>query len=771
MKTLIIAEKPSLAKEIQAMLEKGYGEKFENKRDFQESGNFYISSFFGHLLEMAMPDQYDEKYKKWSFETLPILPTQYIFNYKSDCAKRGKLLKELTLKSSSIINACDPDREGEGIFRIWYRHEKIQTEVKRLWATSLTYTDLKKAFEKIKPSSEYDRVSYAQACRSMADWLVGMNATRAYTCLSGEKLPIGRVKTSTLNLIVERDREVENYKESYTYSLVGKWEGLNFTFLKNNESKFENKSEAEAFLNKAYGKKFRVLIIRSEKKTKNPPKCYSQPDLQKDANTKLGFELDKTLKLTQSLYEKKLVTYPRTDSPYLPESDLNDYYILVNNLASPEEKALLQPAGVKVPTVKNTDASHTAIIPTGEKPSNLSEDEQEIYDLIRTRFVTAFMKPKIYNQTEIIIHEPNFEDDEIFRSIVRNTIDSGFEKLYYEKDEDDNIPELKIDEESLKLKASMIDGLEVKNILKTKPKYYTPATLLQAMINISRNVKDSEQKEILKEVEGIGTAATRQTFPLELAKDGYISKNGNYLISTLKGRSLIDLVSEEIKSPALTAEWEMKLRKIETGEFKFQDFRSEIENYIKKIVEFAKSGEKEIKASISEAVTFGKCPKCKENIKEFNSFIKCQCGFSVSKNIAGKNISENQLSELIEKGRTGLIKGFKGKEGKSFDAVLMIDGEFNVKFEFSEPIICPKCKKETYFFPKGIACKDKDGCGFVIFKSIAGKELTDSQMKTLIEKGKTGNVKGFKSTKTGKEFEASLFLDQDYKVNFKFDKK
>jgi len=772
-KTLIIAEKPSLAREIMGMLLKSFDEGWNREEDYYESEHYYISSFFGHLFELCTPDEYDPKYEKWNAADLPIIPNPFRFKYKSDTQKRGKLLAGLAAKSECIINACDPDREGEGIFRIWYDCEHINKPIKRLWATSLALQDLTKSWRGIQDGSKYDSLANAQRCRMQADWLVGMNGSRAYAIASGERISIGRVQTPTLDLIVKRDAEVENFEESFFYQLVGNWNQLVFTYIEDKETKFESKERIEGVKRDCTNKPFSLKDFREERKIQNPPKPFSMPDLQREANRVFGYPLDKTLQITQKLYESKLVSYPRTDSPYLPPADLDMYYELIDLMASAEQRSVLIHKGGKVSCVKCTDSAHTAIIPTGVKPAGLSDDERNLFDLIKNRFITAFLKPRLFDQTTIYITDETHD----FRAILNYTVDKGYTGISFEMDESAN----ESDEQETRKKVirdELNDTTPIKDLVvlskkKAKPKYYTPATLLTAMINIGKTVDNEEDREILKEVEGIGTAATRDKIPVELQRREYIESSGKSIRSTNKGRQLIAWIQNDLKSAVLTAKWEKKLRDIEEGKFDSNEFMEGINAFITSSVKSVSStGQMKVSAGIiAEKV---QCPKCKNPLTENDKGFFCskECGFAFFKVIAGKKISQKNTEALFKTGNSGMIDGF-GKSDKSgtFAAAIVIAApDYKPKFVFDveHKQICLICKGKMTEFSKGIKCENPE-CGFIAWNEISGKKIASAQMKKLLSNGKTDKIDGFISTKNGKNFSAVLMIDEKQKkVVFNF---
>jgi len=521
------------------------------------------------------------------------------------------------------------------------------------------------------------------------------------------------------------------------------------------------------------GAKFALKLFRKEQKVQNPPKPFSMPDLQKEANRRFGFGLDKTLKIAQDLYEAKVTSYPRTDSPYLPPADAEKYYAVIDKFGSTAQKSMLIPNGDKVPCMKDTPSAHTAIIPTGEVPKQLSEDEEKIFGLIVDRFITAFLRPKVYDQSTIIISDGTHE----FRAIVNRTIEPGWTSLLPAKEpsrkdkaeksnSDDEEPEQEQQETTADLnEATFGHPQELKNIeaekkKRAKPKYYTPATLLTAMMTVGKTLENAEDREILKEVEGLGTAATRDKIPIELEKRGYIEKSGRNIKSTAKGREFIGIVKTDLKSAELTARWEQRLRQMEEGKYKAEDFRSEIHAFVKEIVSISDTEAGRIRAAF-ESVKY-KCFKCGQPLRENNSGYFCndQCGLAVWKSLAGKTIPQKEMEALLTKGETGRISGFvSAKNGKEFAAKIVLEPpEFKQRFVFDRPdaYTCPCCGKLLKRGPKVIACS---GCNFTLWLVMAGKTLADTDVKDLLSKGITGVIKGFKKQEGGEKFNAKLTID------------
>lgn len=779
MKTCVIAEKPSQARDFYLpLIERITGEKMQNKGEYFENSQYTLSWFYGHLMQAFEPAEYDPKYKEWKLEDLPILPTDIRYKYRDASIKRrGDILLGLCQRADQVVCATDPDREGEGIFRGFYDYNHINKPVKRLWAVSLADEDLLKAWNNMKSSAEYDDLSAARYMRAAADWLVGMNASRAYSIAAYSKVPIGRVLTATLALIVNRDRDVEAYREIFSYGLEAKWQGMTFRFFNEDGNKFDKEDFCANLKNTLAKSEFKLKSFKDEQRTENPPKTFSLPELQKEANRVHGFSLDKTLELAQSLYEKKLTTYPRTDSQFLPESDIDKYYDLLDNLAREEEAMLLRKRPDKSPSVKDTDAAHTALIPTGVIPKVLSGEEKDLYELIRKRFVTAFMLPRKYRQYTLLIED---EQGHQLKARFNFDLDKGFKKLsaLLKVNDDDEVDETEkdqtldqeLDEEKIKQVVEKLKDLDITSHKKSKPKYYTAASLITAMQNCGKLVEDEQARQTLKEVKGIGTPATQATYPLNLERYGYIKTVKKNFISTPKGRSLIASIQNDLKSPELTADWEFKLKEMEKGKYSVDDFDREIREYICKIVAYVNEHGKDSVKVVNE-VELNKdlmpCPKCGRYLHEFDWGWACAraCSFKIQKKIASKVINTKIAMKLAREGETEMINGFVGKSGKEFSARLVVKGS-DVKFDFSYPYPCPRCGKELDNFKTALVCKSR--CGFELKKEINTKQLSEKNIKDILTKKRSAKIKGFAS-KNGNNFDARIVIDKNGRLRFEKD--
>ncbi|MCL2372237.1 MAG: DNA topoisomerase III [Defluviitaleaceae bacterium] len=593
MKTLVLAEKPSVGRDIARVL----GCKLKGD-GYIYSDDYIISWAVGHLVTLQEPEDYNPGLKKWRMGDLPILPTSMGLKALPKTAKQLNLLKKIMVSKEvgQIICATDSGREGELIFRYIYVWAKCDKPVKRLWISSLTDAAIKDGLAKMKDSAEYDNLYASARCRAEADWLVGMNATRAFTLKHNDLLPMGRVQTPTLALLVARHHEIEGFQpKDY-------WE-IEATFQKENEEyqgirinaegedRVHSKEEAEAIAAKVQGKPGIVTKLETEEKRNLPPQLFDLTELQRECNRKLGFSAQKTLTTAQSLYEKhKLITYPRTDSRYLSRDIEPKLTPTLQSITAEPYNAFAQqllqlpklPTGSRIINdAKVTD--HHAIIPTGKQPTGaLTADEKAVYDRILRNFIAAFLPPHIYDVTTMI----TTIDEENFRTRGRMDKQPGWTLLYaHEKTKatDDNpIP--------LLLEGDEVTTTDVKTTHKKTqpPKPYTEATLLSAMENAGRFVDDEELKEALKS-SGLGTPATRAAMIEKIISSGYVERKKKNLTPTEKGIRLISIVPPEMRQPETTGKWERGLTRIASGELDHNKFMASIHRYVEYLVKMAGS--------------------------------------------------------------------------------------------------------------------------------------------------------------------------------------
>ena len=684
MKT-IIAEKPSVAREIARIV------KATKREVGYLTGNGYnVTWAFGHLVQPALPDGYG--IKGFHPDNLPIIPpvfkliprqvkTEKGYKPDSDVAAQIKVIARLFRESESIIVATDAGREGELIFRYLYEYIGCATPFERLWISSLTDTAIREGLERLESGNKYDNLYYAAKARSEADWLVGINATQAITVAAGRgTYSLGRVQTPTLAMVCERYWENKRFTPETLwqahFSTAGVADGgvVKFSSCK----KWKEKQPAT----EAYGtlkEQGRVRITKVERKesVQDTPLLYDLTTLQKEANAKHGFSAEKTLSLAQKLYEAKLVTYPRTGSRYIPEDVFTEIPALLLTLKSnPTWSGRLALAGE--PTRRSVDAAkvtdHHALLITGMKPKNLLPDEQTLYDMIVGRMLEAFSEKCVKDVTTVVAECGGVEYT-VKGAIVRQV---GWRGVYDEETEDTVLPEWTEGEELPVAACSMTEG-------KTKPKpLHTEATLLAAMETAGKEIEDEELRQSLKEC-GIGTPATRAAIIETLFSREYMVRQKKSLVPTEKGLALYSVVKTmRIADVRMTGEWEAALAKIERGEMHDGTFREAIEIYTKQITTELLVSDKLFTHKGSECP----CPKCKTGrMQFFGKVVRCDnaaCGLPVFRVKAGKTLSDAEITELLTKGRTGVIKGFNSKQGKKFSAAVAFDGEFNTIFEFPE---------------------------------------------------------------------------------------
>ncbi|MEE1171293.1 MAG: DNA topoisomerase 3, partial [Ruminococcus sp.] len=676
---------PSVARSIAAVLDAD-----EKKNGYIQGGEYLISWCVGHLVSLAPPEQYDSRYGEspWKFENLPIAPANWQFNLEKATRAQFDVLKELMFRSdvSEIICATDAGREGECIFRYVYNFAHCNKPVKRLWTSSLEESAIRQGFAELKDDREYDRLFEAGYARAKADWLVGMNATRLFSIRYRTFLSVGRVQTPTLAMIVDRSHKVTNFIKEKFYTV-----DLDCGDFIASSERFDDHQTANSLFVLCNGKKAVVSDIKREKKSSNPPKLYDLTTLQREANRLCGYTAQQTLDYTQSLYEQKLVTYPRTDSQYITEDMEQTALSMVKTVCA----CFNQFAGyVNEPNIKrcinNSKVSdHHAIIPT-EQICNahitaLPSGERNILLLIAARLLLATSEPHLYESIKVTVE---CESHNFFAS-GKSVTQIGYKAL--EKVVKNSFRSTKgvseDEESSFKLPTvSRYNSVPAKisEHYTAPPKQFTEDTLLSAM-ETAGNSDYVDGSDVEKK--GLGTPATRAGIIETLVKRGYISRVGKKLIPTDRGISLINAVPNEVKSPKMTAEWETALQAIEKGTESADSFMSGIENYTRQLVSAYSSTVETSDFAVSRQF-IGVCPKCGRKVVSYPKSYSCSsgkdgCGFVIWKTIAGKSISQAQAEKLLNNGRTDLIKGFASKTGKSFNARLKLNPDTSVvEFEF-----------------------------------------------------------------------------------------
>lgn len=809
-KQLIIAEKPSVAQDIARALG-----GFTREGDYFESEHYVLSSAVGHLLELAVPEEYEVKRGKWTFTHLPVIPPRFALNPIDKTADRLRLLTRLIKRKdvSGLVNACDAGREGELIFRYVVQHaltEKTAKPIRRLWLQSMTAQAIKDGFAHLRTDEEMLPLADAARCRSEADWLIGINGTRAMTAFNSQeggfyKTTVGRVQTPTLAILVEREKtirafqprdywEVEAEFQAVTGTYRGKWFDEKFKKAEDEHARAERLwgvKQAEALRKKCLGKHGDVSE-ESKPKTEACPLLYDLTSLQREANGRFGFSARNTLALAQALYERhKVLTYPRTDSRYLPEDMIGPAKDTLRSLTEsgyPAAKAVLDNGWVH-PTKRifnNAKVSdHFAIIPTGATPKSLSEPEQKLYDLVVKRFISIFYPSAEYLVTTRITRV----EGEPFKTEGKVLVTPGWLAVYGKEsqadDENPNLPPLEKNE------RVWANDVEVKASATKPPPRFNEATLLSAMEGAGKLVEDEELRDAMAE-RGLGTPATRAATIEGLIAEEYLHRNGRELQPTAKAFNLLfaleQLKVDEIRSPELTGLWEWKLKEMEHGRLKRDEFMSHITEQTQVMVERIKTGEF---ADADFGTLKTPCPKCGGQIHETYRHFKCdQCDYKLWKVVAGRQWEPEEMDELLKNRQIGPLQGFRSKMGRAFAAVIKLDDEHAPKFDFgneedaAEEVdfsgqealgICPKCGARIFEQPMAYVCEKSTGaaktCDFRSGKVILQQEISKAEMQKLLETGKTSLLKGFVSNRTRKKFSAYLVRGADGKVGFEFEQR
>ena len=686
---VIIAEKPSVAREIAAIV----GAKSRND-GFLEGNGYTVTWAFGHLVGLALPEEYG--ITGFKAENLPIMPNPFILKprqtkegktYKDDpgAVKQLGVIKTLFSKADRIIVATDAGREGELIFRFIYHYLGCNKPFDRLWISSLTDRAIREGLEKLRPGSVYDNLYLSAKARSEADWLVGINASQALAIAAGRGVwSLGRVQTPTLAIICARYLENKSFTPQTYFQLKLHTAKDATLFAALSLEKFNSRADADIlYASVTDAQDVQVVKVERKEVNQSPPLPYDLTALQKEANSKHGFSADKTLSIAQGLYESKLITYPRTGSRYISSDILPEIPSLIRSLSTyprfADYAAAMETDSLNTRPVddqKITD--HHAILPTENIPAELSPEQRTIYEMIVGRMLEAF-SPVCRKENTVVVLRCADKD---FTARGTRILSAGWQKVFgnqdEEKEEDATIlPEI-TQGETLPVKGC--DVLEKQ----TKPRpIHTEGTLLAAMESAGRDLKDEAEREAMKEG-GIGTPATRAAIIETLFAREYISRNKKLLIPTEKGLSVYEVVKDKkIADVAMTGGWELALSKIAAGEIAAFTFHRGIEVYASQITTELLSAKIDTAGQHATAT----CPRCGQPVVFYPKVAKCQnpdCGLMVFRTIAQKQLTDVQLTDLFSKGRTGLIKGFKGKDPSkpTFEAAVTLDADYKTVFAF-----------------------------------------------------------------------------------------
>lgn len=813
-KTLIIAEKPSVALDISRALG-----GFTREGDYFESDKYVLASSVGHLLSLVAPN--DPVRGKWSFNNLPVIPPKFELNPTDKrSTERLKLLVKLLKRKDvdAIINACDAGREGELIFRYIIQHSKVKKPIQRLWLRSMTKAAICDAFDNLRPDDELKPLEAAARSRAEADWLVGINGTRAMTAFNSKdggffKTPVGRVQTPTLAIVMERENRIRNFVSKDYWEVhasfvaaAGIYEGRWFDpAFKKDDTKPELReyrlwSEAAAqTVVSACRNQTGTVTEESKPKKQLSPGLFDLTTLQREANAKFGYSAKTTLSLAQKLYERhKALTYPRTDSRYLPQDYLATVNETVQTLAQSESKVATSVQPFALQAVKNSFikpskrifddkkvSDHFAIIPTLQIPKELSEAEYKIYELVTRRFLAVFFPAAEFNVTTRITEVSGHH----FKTEGKVLVKPGWMAIYgrASQTDADNLVAVANNEKV------QTEDIELHALATKPPARFNEATLLSAMEGAGKLVDDEALREAMSE-RGLGTPATRASIIEGLLNESYLRREGRDLIPSAKAKQLMTLLSglgvNELTSPELTGDWEHQLKLIEQSKLDRDSFMREIAQMTQIIVKRAKEYERDTVPG--DYVTLQTpCPRCGSVVKEnYRRYACTNCDFSIGKHPGGRTFEVAEVEELLSNRKLGPLTGFISKMGRPFAAELKITDEFKLEFDFgqddedTEPVDfsgqtalgpCPKCNANVYEHGMNYVCEHAVGpnknCTFKTGKVILQQEISREQVGKLLNEGKTDLFTDFISSRTHRKFKAYLVRKKDGKIGFEFEAK
>lgn len=812
-KTLIIAEKPSVALDISRALG-----GFTREGDYFESEQFVLASSVGHLLSLVAPN--DPVRGKWSFNNLPVVPPAFDLGPTDKrSAERLKLLLKLLKRKdvTAIINACDAGREGELIFRYIVQYAKVNKPIQRLWLRSMTQAAIRDAFANLRDDETMQPLADAARSRAEADWLIGINGTRAMTAFNSKdggffKTPVGRVQTPTLTIVAEREDRIRNFVSRDYWEVhatfiaaagiyTGRWYDPEF---KKNEQDTEQRdsrlwSEAAArTVVSACIEQPGEVTEQSKPSRQMSPALFDLTTLQREANSRFGFSAKTTLALAQTLYERhKALTYPRTDSRYLPEDYLSTVKQTVSMLSDDQTDitASVRPFADMIDKngwVKanrrifddNKVSDHFAIIPTLQTPRNLSDAETKIYELVTRRFLAVFFPAAEYRITTRITKVSGHH----FKTEGKVLVAPGWLAIYGREAQGDEANLVEVAPEE----TVRTEDVEARGLATKPPARFTEATLLSAMEGAGKLIDDEALRDAMSE-RGLGTPATRASIIEGLLNEGYLRREGRELVPSAKTRQLMTLLSglgvNELTSPELTGEWEHRLKKIEQRELDRDAFMREIAQMTQVIVRRAKEYDGDTVPGDYATLTTP-CPKCGGVVKEnYRRYACTNCDFSIGKHPGGRTFETHEAEELLKNRELGPLTGFISKMGRPFAALLRITDEHKLEFDFgqkddddNEPVdfsgqsslgSCPKCRSNVYEHGMNYVCEKSVGpdktCDFRTGKVILQQEISPEQVKKLLSDGKTDLLTDFVSSRTNRKFKAFLVTQPSGKVGFEFE--
>jgi DNA topoisomerase-3 len=821
-KTLIIAEKPSVANDIAKTLG-----GFTKHDEYFESDEYVLSSAVGHLLEIAVPEEHDIKRGKWSFAHLPMIPPYFALNPIAKTEARLKVLNRLIKRKdvTGLINACDAGREGELIFRLIAQNAKAKQPVQRLWLQSMTANAIREGFQKLRSDEEMLPLADAARCRSEADWLIGINGTRAMTAFNSKEggfylTTVGRVQTPTLSIVVEREEKIKKFVSRDYWEVraefvcaagmyEGRWLDTKFKKDENDPEKrperLWSKTAADSIALACKGKQGTVTE-ESKPTTSMAPGLFDLTSLQREANGRFGFSAKNTLGLAQALYEKhKVLTYPRTDSRHLPEDYIETVKETLGHLKESNNYnqfagQILKSGWVK-PNKRIFDnakiSDHFAIIPTGVAPKNLSEPEQKLYDLVTRRFMAVFFPPAEFQVTTRFTEVSGHQ----FKTEGKVMTNPGWLAIYGKEAIGDDKEGGGMLVAVAKGEKVLADKLSANGLVTKPPARYSEATLLSAMEGAGKLIEEDELRDAMAG-KGLGTPATRAAIIEGLLGEKYLIREGRELIPTAKASQLMTLLRglgvNELTAPELTGEWEYKLSQMEKGKISREAFMLEIAQMTQIIVKRAKEYDNAtIPGDYSTLAT--PCPNCAGVVKEnYRRFACTKCEFNMGKTPGSRQFEIPEVEELLKNRTIGPLQGFRSKMGRPFAAILRIVRDedinnFKLEFDFGQndeegengegvdftgqtPLgPCPKCNGGVYEMGLAYVCEQSvakpKGCDFRSGRIILQQEILPEQMVKLLNDGKTDLMPGFVSQRTRRPFKAFLVKGKDGKISFEFEER
>ncbi len=843
-----IAEKPSVAREIANVL----GARLRMDGYFEGNG-YQVTWTFGHFCTLKEPQDYQPEWKRWSIHDLPMLPEQFGIKLMQDegVKKQFNTIKRLLAEADEVINCGDAGQEGEVIQRWVLTEAKYRKPFKRLWISSLTEEAIRQGFQNLRDGKEFDRLYLAGKSRAIGDWLLGLNATRLFTLKyaqgRGQVLSLGRVQTPTLALLVDRYHEIQNFKPEPYWVLRTEYRGTMFSHVappKKGKAEddepdekarlkargyFVSQEEADAAMAAVKDAPLTITGVEIKKALESPPALFDLTSLQVQCNNQLGLSAEDTLKTVQGLYEKKVVSYPRVDTTFLPDDQypkipgilqgLSAYHSLTQPLLA----AKIRKSAKVFNNNKVTD--HHAIIPTGAAAQGLGGTEHAVYDIIVRRFLAAFYPDCEVSNTTVTAEAAGHP----FRVRGRQILSPGWRVVYGDPTQQQAPSTAKPGEGDDDVVSTVLPAFEkgesgphkprLDQKVTQPPREYTEAMLLRGMETAGRNVDDEELRQAMKE-NGIGRPSTRAAIIETLFKRGYIQREKKRIVPTQTGVELIGLIrNPTLKSAELTGQWERKLRQIEGGNLEPDVFLDELKALVREMVLEVKQDRARMTAPpptpAEVAATAGKnggskpapakptapagplpegalglCPACQQgHVLRGKTALGCSrwkegCAFRLAPVVEGKKLTDPQVKALLSKGRTPVMKGFIDDLGAKFDAAIGLNAQHQpelLRAAESKPatddkpqqIPCPVCRLGTMLKGKTAwgCSRFREDCQFRVPLELCGRPLTDAQVAKLLRRGKSDVIRGFTSQRTGQKFEAALEISAEGEVKFVFEQK